>query len=383
MDGGPERTRRAPALLAATLAALLVAAVLVVGAGATREGGDAGPERAGEVRPAPSDGCGRSRVEAGAAVAWARSRGIGRQYIREVPSAHDGRHPVPVVVDLHGWGGPALAHADYTQLGRLGEAEGFVTLTPQGAGQPPAWDAGADSPDVAFLHDLLDEAERTLCLDTRRVYVVGASNGAMLASTMACVGGGRIAAVAAVAGVSAVLPPEAAGDAGDAGKAGGAGEAGGECPSRRRPVPILAVHGTDDQVIRFEGGFAPGVDALPGPDGTPLGERQHASDLSVPDVMGVWAGRYGCGDEPRGAEPVVEDVRRVAYRCPDGAAVELLVVEGGGHGWPGANADPGWAPLAAAGEGLARTSDVSADKLIWAFFAAHPGGPAGPIVSAR
>jgi polyhydroxybutyrate depolymerase len=329
---------------------------------------------AGRIRPAGSVGCGRSRLGDGAAVAWVRSGGVPRSYVRQVPTAHDGRRPLPLVVDLHGWGGPALAQADYTRLGRLGESRGFVTLTPQGAGSPPAWDAGTDSPDVAFLHDLLDEAERSLCIDTRRVFVVGASNGAMLASTVACVGAGRVAAVAAVAGVSPVVPPVPPADAGR-----GDGDPQDECPSARRPVPIMAIHGTADPVIRFDGGYAPGVDALPGPDGTPLGARQPGRDLAIPDVMGVWAARYGCDGEPAPARRVAADVRRLAYRCPAGAAVELVVVEGGGHGWPGANADPGWAPLAEAAEGLAQTSDVSAGKLMWAFFAAHPGGPASPV----
>jgi polyhydroxybutyrate depolymerase len=370
--GRRARPARAAAVVAAASAVVLGAAVVVVGAGAVRTPGwfPAAERRAPaarDVRPAPSAGCGRSRLAEGAAMAWVRSSGVPRSYVREVPSAHDGRHPLPLVVDLHGWGGPALAQADYTRLGRLGEVEGFVTLTPQGAGSPPAWDAATDSDDVAFLGDLLDEAERSLCIDTRRVFVAGASNGAMLASTVACVGAGRVAAVAAVAGVSPVLT------------AGGEDNDG--CASARRPVPIMAIHGTDDPVVLWDGGFAPGVEALPGPDGTPIGDRQQGRDLSIPEVMGVWADRYGCDADPRPAERVADDVRVVEYRCPAGAAVSLVVVEGGGHGWPGANADPGWAPLAEAGEGIARTSDVSADKLMWAFFSAHPGGPAGRVAS--
>jgi polyhydroxybutyrate depolymerase len=366
-DGGRSgRARAAGRLVAGVTAVAVVAAAVVVGAGAVREPAWYGPVRraaAGSetMPPAPSAGCGRSRIGEGAAMASVHSGGVPRSYVREVPSAHDGRRPLPLVVDLHGWGGPALAQADYTRLGRLGEAEGFVTLTPQGGGEPPAWDAGTDSPDVAFLDDLLDEAERSLCIDTRRVYVAGASNGAMLASTLACVGAGRIAAVAAVAGVSPVVT-----EADD-------------CPSARRPVPIMAIHGTDDPVVLYDGGFGPGVAALPGPDGTPLGERQQGRDLPIPDVMGVWARRYGCDAGPGEADRVAGDVRRLDYRCPPGAAVELVVVEGGGHGWPGANADPGWGPLAEAGDGIARTSGVPANKLIWAFFAAHPGGPASPV----
>ena len=190
------------------------------------------------------------------------------------------------------------------------------------------------------------------------MYVVGASNGAMLASTLACVGGGRIAAVAAVAGVSPVLPVRGA-------------------PAARRcrpasAVPIVAVHGTADPMILFRGGFAPGVAALPGPDGVALGERQRPTTLSIPAVMGVWARRQGCETSPERPRPVVADVRLLAWSCPAGSGVRLYVVQGGGHGWPGGKGASGWAPLAEATAGAAQTSRVSANKLIWAFFLAHP-----------
>jgi polyhydroxybutyrate depolymerase len=372
--------RAAVATTGLAAAVTRVAAALALGvalaAGPAVEPASVGARRAGDavvapaVAPVPSAGCaadgvapaggarGAADIEPGVSVTSLRFRGAARAYVREVPSAPDGRHPLPLVVDLHGWGGGALATAGYTGLGRMGEARGFVTLTPQGAGDPPAWDAAVDGPDVAFVEALLDEAERSLCVDTRRVYVAGASNGAMLASTLACVGGGRIAAVAAVAGVSPVLPARGA-------------PASQRCHPTR-PVAVVAVHGTDDQVIRFRGGISPGVQSLPGPEGVPLGARQRPTALGVPEVMSVWARRGGCATDPRRPGPVAADVRRLAWRCPPGAAVELYVVQGGGHGWPGAHGLPGGAGLAPATAGLADTSRVVANKLIWAFFAAHP-----------
>jgi len=50
--------------------------------------------------------------------------------------------------------------------------------------------------------------------------------------------------------------------------------------------------------------------------------------------------------------------------CEEGAAVELYVVEGGGHTWPGAAID-----VPVLGE---TTHEISATDLIWAFFENHP-----------
>jgi polyhydroxybutyrate depolymerase len=333
----------------AVLAVLVGVATVVV---ARRGSGD---EALGPVPADPSAGCGSASPVAAGAEALTLD---GRTYVREVPPAHDGTTPLPVVVNLHGFAGNALAQADYTALGATGAAEGFVTLTPQGRGDPAAWDALPGSADVAFVGRLLDRAEEDLCLDRNRAYAAGLSNGAMLASTLACVDGDRFAAVGAVAGVSAVIPV-------------GGVPASESCPPGR-PVPLVAFHGTDDPVVRFDGGLGPGVADLPAPDGRTIGDVVRRSDMSVAEIMAVWAERDGCETEPAPAVPVEGDVELVAYDCPEGVAVDLYVVDGGGHHWPGATEEPAYGPLADALDELGEPSPVSANDLMWAFFARHP-----------
>ena len=351
---GPRRSRgpRRRVLVLAVLALVVGVGVAAALVAARRTSGE---EELGPVAADPSAGCGAASDVAPGAEALSLD---GRTYVREVPSAHDGTTPLPVVVDLHGFAGNALAQADYTALGRTGEAEGFVTLTPQGRGDPAAWDALPGSADVAFVGRLLDRAEEDLCLDRNRAYAAGLSNGAMLASTLACVAGDRFAAVGAVAGVSAVIPV-------------GGVPASESCPPGR-PVPIVAVHGTDDPVVRFDGGLGPGVAALPAPDGRTIGDVVRRSDMSVAEIMAVWAERDGCDAEPAPAVPVEGDVELVAYPCPEGVGVDLYVVDGGGHHWPGAREDPAYGPLADALDELGEPSPVSANDLLWSFFARHP-----------
>jgi len=358
--GGPDRRAEVRGAAKGALAVIVVVvggvvAAVQVGGWTGDGGGPAGPEPS--ASPVPSAGCGATTADRGLDRLTVESGGIERPYIRQVPAAHDGVAPVPLVVDLPGFNEDGAAHAGYTQLSRYGDETGFAVVTPEGRDAPQAWDTLPGSSDVRFIEDLLDEAERTMCVDTARVYVTGLSNGAMLASTLACVLADRVAAVAAVAGVSPVAQ-------------GTSGSPVDECVPDR-PVPIMAVHGTDDTIVRYGGGLAPGVADLPVPGGVTLGDQLPRSDLSVPDVMAVWAERDGCGTDAE-ERHVRGDVSMLRFPCPDGVDVELYVVHGGGHTWPGASMHPPNEILASAVRDFGKTSPVSANQLMWRFFATHP-----------
>jgi len=70
--------------------------------------------------------------------------------------------------------------------------------------------------------------------DERRVFVTGYSNGAFLASKLACVDADRIAAIAPVSGLR---------DPADC--------------APKRPVPAVTFHGTGDEWVAFTGGLGP------------------------------------------------------------------------------------------------------------------------------
>jgi polyhydroxybutyrate depolymerase len=278
-----------------------------------------------------------------------------RWYIRHVPPAHDGTTPVPVVVDLHGYSEGADVHVAMSGLGPYGDEQGFVTITPHAGGAVPFWETDPAGPDVAFVSAVLDDVERSLCVDAARVFVTGLSNGAMLTSTLACEVSDRFAAAAPVAGVT-----EVAGCAAD------------------RPVPVVAFHGTEDQFLRYEGGFGPAVADLPSPSGEgTLGdaggtgaedaETAAPTGPSVPEVVAEWADRNGCDDEPPREERAAADVTLLRFDCPPGAEAELYRVEGGGHAWPGSE-------LSATVEAIVghTTMAISANEVMWDFFERHP-----------
>src|SRR5439155_599958 len=92
------------------------------------------------------------------------------------------------------------------------------------------WDIRPDEArDAGFVRRLLDRFEQERCVDRRRVFATGMSNGAFFASLLGCVAADRLAAVAPVAGgldLRACAPV--------------------------RPVPILFVYGRADRIVRAE-----------------------------------------------------------------------------------------------------------------------------------
>jgi polyhydroxybutyrate depolymerase len=274
------------------------------------------------------------------------SAGASRWYVRHVPPGH-GAAPLPLVVDLHGYTEGARIHVQMSSLGVFGDTNGFVTVTPQGQGDIARWDAFLDSADVTFFGDLLDDVERTLCIDRTRVFVTGYSNGGLMTSVVACAYADRVAAAAPIAGV-ADIP--------------------GCAPSR--PVPVVVFHGTADQVLSFDGGLGPAAAALPAPDGSgrTLGELGvgQGDQPSVPEITASWAARNGCDSTPA-EEAVAADVVVERYPCPAGADAELYRIEDGGHTWPGS------ALAAALPHLLGKTTmSISANDVMWRFFEAHP-----------
>jgi polyhydroxybutyrate depolymerase len=298
-----------------------------------------------------SPGCGgaATTLTAGETKVTIDSAGSSRWYFRHVPPAHDGIRPVPVVIDLHGYTEGATVHTMMSQLGAFGDKRGFVTVTPQGSGKVARWDTGASSPDMVFIGGVLDDVGRTMCVDPRRIFVTGLSNGAFMASAVACAYSSRVAAIAPVAGVRDISP----------------------CPLAR-PVPIIAFHGTADPLVTYTGGFGPKVAGLPAPDGSgkTIGEAGAAATFptgpSIPEIMARWASRDGCGTIPT-TQTVAADVSRLSYPCQRGVDVELYRVQGGGHAWPGSALSAQIANVIGP-----TTMSISADELMWAFFQAHP-----------
>lgn len=93
--------------------------------------------------------------------------------------------------------------------------------------------------------------------------------------------------------------------------------------------------------------------------------------LSVDETIAVWTGQNHCPAIlhpkflPNSARDATSVIRYSYAPCDARADVRLYWILGGGHPWPGAATPPN--PIT----GLT-TNDVSANELLWEFFAKHP-----------
>lgn len=312
---------------------------------------DAAPE--GEVATGdatPSAGCGTSTATpVSKKTVKLAVAGEDRSYDLVVPKAHDGKTPVPVVVDFHGLAEGAAVHAQMTQMGPLGEKDGFVVVFPQGTGSPVRWYLGTDGQksDAPFVNAMLDGIEKDLCVDTSRVYATGLSFGAIMSSFVACGElGARFAAVAPVSGITHSD----------------------DCKPRH-PMPVLTFHGTADPILLFNGGVnLSGIPSGAGGTGgsaaatTTTTKPADIDGAGYPATVAAWAKQNGCDPKPTDTKVTASVIHRV-YDCPAKSPVEFYIVLGGGHSWPGSQFSKSIEKIVGP-----TTFDIQASPLIWAFF---------------
>lgn len=277
--------------------------------------------------------------------------GIERSYRLTVPSSYDGMTPMPVVLDFHGFSSSGTQQAQMSGFAELAEQEDFIAVHPQGTGDLPFWDLGLEGAfvvdDVGFIDALLDRLEEDLCVDPARIFSTGMSNGGYFSARLACDLADRIAAIASVA---AVFHPD-------------------DC-APERPIPVLAIHGTDDTIVPYAGGES----TLTGEDGLFEDAEIEQTDASrellgqaIPDEVEEWAMTNGCGAEHERVD-VTEHVAAERWAPCDGdSEVVFYTVDGGGHTWPGSDALVGFEQFVGP-----TTFEIDATALIWEFFQSHP-----------
>ena len=226
--------------------------------------------------------------------------GLRRAYVIVRPAVVDPAHAIPLVIALHGYTLNATWMESNTGWDLEAARVGFVVAYPQGIKN--SWNAGTccghnTGDDVGFIRDLIDRLVGDGEVDPSRVFMTGMSNGAAMAQRVACVLADRVTAVASVSGsllVDSCVPS--------------------------RPVSVLEIHGTDDSVIPFAGGFTTGLGEFP----------------STTSVMETWAHADGCADSPVLTRSGITTTSTWGG-CRGGAAVVLEAITGGTHVWFGPN----------------------------------------------
>lgn len=232
--------------------------------------------------------------------------GLERTWRVYVPASLPAGQYAPLVIGLHGGFGSGEQFEDTTRMDAEAESGRFIAVYPDGTGDITTWNGGnccgyaarTDVDDVGFISILIDTIAHDYPVDRSRVYAVGHSNGAILAFRLACELSAKIAAIGAVAG-SLEVP--------------------GCSPSR--PVAVLLIHGDADQNHPIDGGVGP--DSV---SGVPFN--------SVADTMETVREAMGCSSAP--TVSVSGAITTTDWQgCPPDAAVQLQVIAGGSHSWPG------------------------------------------------
>lgn len=270
-----------------------------------------------------------------------------RTFRVRLPEGYDHTQSYPVVFALHGgFGSGERMENETTNFNPVADSNGIIMIYPDGVAQFPradsdvtrirTWNAGGccghaqseNIDDVGALKKILEYTEEIACVDSKRVYSTGMSNGAMMSYRLACEASDTFAAVAPV-GASLVFEP---------------------CEPER-PVPVVHIHGLEDKNAPFEGGMGCG----PG----------DTSDLApVPELMDRWDAMLGCSGE----EEVLLDTADVTCVATSGCGqdVQLCTLPNGNHSWPGGipkNRDP--LPGCEGGE---QVESFYASEYIWNFF---------------
>jgi polyhydroxybutyrate depolymerase len=263
-----------------------LALALLAGVPSCRAAGPVGHDAtsAAEVAPKPSAGCRPGELPAlGGERRTVAVDALERSYLIDA-AAGRADDPRPVVLAFHGFGHSAAGLRSGIGLAARAAAGDLVAIHAEGRDgvrllnrEDRGWDtAPGDARDAAFVRAILDAVERERCVDRRRIFATGFSNGGFVSNLLGCQLADRLAAVAPVAGARAL-----------------------DACAPAAPMPVLFFHGASDQVV---------------PPRLTVAAR-------------AWwraANRCGAGDEPR-------DGCAAARDC----AADVVVCEGPqAHRWP-------------------------------------------------
>ncbi|MFZ2125301.1 MAG: PHB depolymerase family esterase [Candidatus Saccharimonadales bacterium] len=242
-------------------------------------------------------------------------------------------YPAPMVVMLHGgYGSGAQAKQTYG-WDQQADKYNFIVVYPDGFEK--SWNTGGNCcgqaakqniDDVKFISTMLQKITSEIDIDKSRIYATGISNGGMLSYTLAC----NTDTFAAIGPVSATLLDN--------------------CNSPK-PLSVIAIHGTLDKMIPYDGSEGSGTQKIDGPP--------------ILNLNATWRSINTCKSPSINTEG---DVITSIANCIDNRSVELITINGAGHQWPGSMPNK----LA---QRLLHTDSpstaINATDTIWHFFAAR------------
>lgn len=216
-----------------------------------------------------------------------------RRFVLYVPSGHDGRSALPLVLNLHGSTSYPEEQMMFSDMARAADRHRVAVLAPEALER--AWNVPEDPAapdDVAFVAEAIATAEGLLPTASGGHCATGFSGGARMLARLAAGLPNPLRAIAPVAGIRFDS----------------------SCPPDRRPT-VVAFHGTLDRVNPNDGG------------GYPYWQS------GVEEAVEAWVRHNGlaaCARRPRASVDVVHTVHGEGP-----GRVEFYRIDNLGHIWPG------------------------------------------------
>lgn len=256
--------------------------------------------------------------------------GINRDYYFYRPESLEPN--APLVFVLHGYSGTANSIMSYSKMNSIADENGFAVCYPQGTSDQNNnnfWNVGyafhsnQNVDDVDFLISLANHLQSEFDLSSENTFSTGMSNGGDMSYMLACQAHEHFKAIAPVAGTMM----ESIYDTCDGAS-----------------VPVLEIHGTNDDVTLWEGD-------MENNDGW-------GSYLSIDDIIDYWVETNECLESEDINLPNIDIsdgssiIKHRYYQCNMNFEVWLYEVVNGRHDWPGSDGN----------------MDIESSHEIWKFF---------------
>lgn len=275
-------------------------------AGAGGKGGTTGTGTGGSTSSGGSSGAGgtgnvtcpaTTTLKAGDNNETITSSGDSRTFIVHVPSSYTGSSPVPVVLDFHPLGGSGSQQEGSSGWKGQCDSVGCIAVFPDSSKAKAgdnSWNAGycCDNAetnqvdDVQFARDMINWLETNACVDPKRIYASGGSNGGGMTYRLACQAADVIAAVAPV-DFRCVTGKDPLANAGSV----TAGDNTACVCTLPRPITVVAYdEGQDNSIVPYNGAQTPGLATDCPPNGSCVG-------IGFPSAVvnrDTWAKFNGC-----------------------------------------------------------------------------------------
>ena len=225
-----------------------------------------------------------------------------REYQIELPSNFSKGNKYGIIFALHGSNSDGKSFQKFLKLGDL--TQDYIVIYPtamygnweEGCKCNKPYRLGVD--DIGFMAYLLDKFKVKYNVDQKKIFALGFSQGALFAHNIACKLSDRFKGIVTVASPMSVPLSK-------------------DCSKKNR-IAVLMIHGTSDNVLKYEGS-----------------KQGSFSLLATEKVLKLWGSNNGFdADKDLIKEELSEKIHKFYYQSEHNMPVILYKLIGSGHYWP-------------------------------------------------